>query len=107
MTLIEEDVERLEGLGHRGFWRQLEDGSLVLVNLEGQCFFLADGKCLVYEHRPEGCVLYPLILDLDSGSPVRDEFCPHREEFRFSSRDERRLRRSVEIEEREANARRR
>ncbi|HSN55054.1 MAG TPA: hypothetical protein VLT32_10290, partial [Candidatus Sulfomarinibacteraceae bacterium] len=53
----------------------------------------------------EGCRLYPLILDLDLDEVVRDDFCPWRDEFRFTSADERRVRRSVADEAREAKLR--
>lgn len=107
MTLTQADVARLEALGQRRFFRANQDGSRQLANVDGRCVFLtADGRCAVYEHRPEGCELYPLVLDLASGRVVRDPFCPHRREFPTSAAARRRLRESVAREEREAQARR-
>lgn len=105
MTLTEADVERLRSAGARRFARRNRDGIPQLVNRSGHCVFLVDGRCSVYEHRPEGCRLYPLILDLDLDEVVRDDFCPWRDEFRFTSADERRVRRSVADEAREAKLR--
>lgn len=107
MTLTEADVARLEAAGERRFVRAAADGSWQLANLGGHCVFLsADGACTVYEVRPEGCELYPLVLDLGSGRVVRDSFCPHRWEFPDSRAARRRVKDSVATEEREARARR-
>ncbi len=102
MTLTRADVARLHAAGHRDFFGQTAEGMLQLMNVAGRCRFLDDHGCTVYAARPQGCRLYPLILDLDQNLPVRDDFCPHRAEFRFSVEDERLLRESVEIEFREA-----
>lgn len=105
MTLTERDVRRLEVAGFRGFARETPLGELRLRNREGRCVFLEDGRCRAYEARPEGCRLYPLVLDLDDDRTVLHSFCPHREEFRFTVDDERRLRRSVEEDEQESERR--
>jgi Fe-S-cluster containining protein len=107
MTLTEADVAALRSTGARRFSRRNQDGISQLVNRDGHCVFLVDGHCSVYEHRPEGCRLYPLILDLDLDEVVRDDFCPWRDEFDFSVDDEHRVRRSVEAERLEAARRRR
>lgn len=53
------------------FWR--------LKNLDGRCVFLdLDGKkCKIYEMRPLGCRLYPVVWDPERGAIV-DEECPMR-----------------------------
>ncbi|MEP0773323.1 MAG: YkgJ family cysteine cluster protein, partial [Acidobacteriota bacterium] len=107
MTLTEADVARLRAAGEEHFFITAPDGSWQLRNVNGRCVFLtADGRCSVYERRPEGCALYPLVLDLAAGRVVRDPFCPHRLEFPAPAAARRRLRRSVAREEREAQARR-
>ena len=106
MTLTVEDVDRLAALGHRGFFRQTPEGQLQLVNRHGRCVFLRGSECAVYADRPEGCRLYPFILDRDLDQPVRDDFCPHAEEFEFGPDDEARLRRSIATEDAEAAERR-
>lgn len=105
MTLVEADVLRLQAQGFSGFCREMSDGSLQLVNLDGKCFFLKDGRCSIYSIRPEGCRLYPLIFDASERGAVLDDFCPYRTEFRFSSADRRLLRKSVETEDAEAQRR--
>ena len=40
----------------------------------------APGTCEVWENRPEGCRIYPLVLD-QSDQPFLDELCPHRDQF--------------------------
>ena len=107
MTLTEADVQRLEGAGHRDFCVLNEDHVPQLYNVDGSCIFLANGRCSVYELRPEGCRLYPLILDLDIDRVVRDDFCPFADEFDFASGDDELVRGSVADEEREATLRRR
>jgi len=107
MTLTEADVARLERAGHVDFARPNDAGDLELVNRGGVCIFLDDGRCGVYRQRPEGCRFYPFILDLGSGRVVRDEFCPHADEFPSSDELFRELTRSVEQEGAEARRRRR
>lgn len=108
MTLTEADVARLEEAGERCFYRVAADGFFQLVNVDGRCVFLAaNGACSMYERRPEGCALYPLVLDLASGRVVRDSFCPHRWEFPAARRARRQVKESVAREEREASRRRR
>ncbi|MCP4895572.1 MAG: YkgJ family cysteine cluster protein [bacterium] len=106
MTLVEDEVGRLEAAGHEGFFELMTDGAIQLRNVQGSCFFLDGGHCRVYAIRPEGCRLYPLVLDPAQDAVFLDDYCPYREEFSFSSNDHERLRRSVEVEEEEAERRR-
>ncbi len=105
MTLTLSDVARLEAAGYENFSRVNERDELQLLNRDGQCVFLADGRCRTYAERPDGCRFYPLILDLDHDTVVADDFCPHRGEFTFSDHDEDQLRQSVIVEERESRRR--
>lgn len=106
MTLIEADIARLDGAGFKNFAHLNTEGDLELRNHDGHCVFLHDGRCGAYTVRPEGCRLYPLILDLENDRVVRDEICPHREEFPILSDHSHRLRRSVARERAEAGHRR-
>jgi len=105
MSLRLADVARLERAGQRDFYRQDEDGYLRLRNVDGRCVFLAEGRCTVYPHRPEGCVLYPLILFTDCDEVGLHAFCSHRHEFSFASGDEAWLRRGIASEDEEARQR--
>jgi Fe-S-cluster containining protein len=106
MTLTEADRARLEAAGHLDFFFVNDDFDLQLMNVDGRCVFLVDGQCSVYEVRPEGCRLYPLILDVSVARIVRDSFCPWSSEFDFVEGDFVNLRRSVAEEEHEARIRR-
>ena len=105
MTLTVADVERLEAAGFRDFLRHGPNGQLHIRRAGDRCLFLHRGRCVVYRHRPEGCLLYPLVLDVVRDLVLLDDFCPHRGEFRFSASDRARLRHSVRVEEGEAAAR--
>ncbi len=104
MTLSASDVRRIGGLGYRDYYREV-DGYIQLRNRDGHCWFLEGGRCTIYDHRPEGCTLYPLVLNLDDGTVVLHDFCPHREEFRFSRRQKDQLGRLVQKQERERDIR--
>ena len=43
--------------------------------------FLKQGKCSIYEHRPIGCRLYPVIIDIETFEPIIDEECPNSRYF--------------------------
>jgi hypothetical protein len=105
MTLTEADAVRLEAAGRHDFFFVNDDHDLQLVNVDGHCIFLVEGRCSVRDDRPEGCRLYPLILDLSVDRVVLDAFCPWAGEFAFTRDDTVNLRRSVADEEREARLR--
>lgn len=106
MTLTGADVTRLEAAGRTDFCFLNDDHDLQLLNVDGHCLFLVDGRCSVREARPDGCRLYPLILDLSVDRVVLDSVCPWAAEFDFTDDDVVRLRRSVAEEAREAQLRR-
>lgn len=101
MTLTEADAASLEAAGHRDFFFVNDDHDFQLKNIDGRCVFLVDGRCSVHDDRPEGCRLYPLILDLAVDRVVLDAFCPWAKEFSFTQDDGVQLRRSVTDEESE------
>jgi Fe-S-cluster containining protein len=105
MTLTEADVARIEASGHTDFYFVNDDLDLQLVNVDGHCVFLLDGLCSVHGVRPEGCRVYPLILDLSVDRVVLDALCPWAEEFEFGQEDRVQLRRSVVDEESERRLR--
>ena len=105
MTLTEADVRRLGARGHAGFWRQNARGDLQLLNLDGRCVFLTADGCSVYDDRPEGCRLYPLVLDVERDVVRHDPFCVAADRFPITREAAARLRGSVEAEEREASRR--
>lgn len=90
---MDEDVERIIGLGYEEkFFAAKSQGFKVLRNnREGMCVFHDGTKCTIYENRPKGCKLYPIIFNEDSMSAVKDELCPYSEEFRLSLKAKREL----------------
>ena len=82
MLLSKEDIGRLE---RAGFSREDftipcgEDDLARLRNVREWCYFYnpAEKTCQVYEDRPLGCLLYPVIYSIDEGVIV-DELCPAR-----------------------------
>jgi Fe-S-cluster containining protein len=82
MPLTEEDIKRIESLGYsRNDFAIKVDGVYRLRNVNGRCFFLSrDNRCRIYDHRPIGCRIYPVIYDLEKGVVV-DEICPKRDEI--------------------------
>ena len=105
MTLTEADVSRLEAAGRQNFYFINDDHDLQLHNVHGRCIFLIDGRCLAHDVRPEGCRLYPLILDMSVDRVVLDAFCPWAAEFTFTQDDRVLLRKSVVEEGNEARKR--
>jgi Fe-S-cluster containining protein len=110
MVLSQADVDRLVAKGHKqaDFSETDEDGFVKLRNVDAtapdegkHCFFLRESRCSVYADRPEGCRWYPVILS-DSGKVVRDEDCPHRQEFPVPPAAERKLLKIVAVLHREA-----
>ena len=83
MLLLDEDVERIAGLGYEeDFFVKSKEGFKVLRNSEaGRCVFHDGAKCTIYKNRPKGCQLYPIIFDVDDKLAVKDPFCPYRDEF--------------------------
>jgi Fe-S-cluster containining protein len=85
MLLQKEDIERIKGLGFdNSHFVVNRDGWLQLKNYDGRCVFNECKKCLIYEYRPEGCKLYPIIYDEGKNRTTLDVDCPHRDEFKIS-----------------------
>ena len=111
MLLLEDDVQRIIGLGFKEDSFAVEsDGFKMLRNSSnsGRCVFHDGKRCTIYSNRPAGCRLYPIIFDEDLDHPVRDESCPYRDEFVLSPKAKRELSDAhlKLIEERESNIRR-
>jgi len=76
MELLWEDIERITKLGYRVEDFAAEKDVVRLKNVGGHCVFYDEEKreCRIYENRPIGCRLYPLIFD---GERVTvDKTCP-------------------------------
>jgi len=78
MELSSEDIERLEKTGyHQIEFAVVDNGVARLRNVNGRCYFYrrSDKKCRVYEKRPLGCQLYPVVYLINEGAVV-DDLCP-------------------------------
>ena len=82
MVLSDTDIDRIKSLGFsRDFFVDIHNGWLQLKNRDGRCVFHNGIKCSIYDHRPEGCQLYPVIFDKDNNCAILDEECPYRTKF--------------------------
>ena len=81
MLLCKKDIKRLEkrGFCQNQFVNFDKIGYALLKNREGYCIFydLKNRKCSVYEDRPSGCRVYPVILDEETGI-ILDDICQSR-----------------------------
>ena len=79
MLLSKKDIDRLEKKGFKSkyFSRQNNEGYVVLKNRKGHCIFfdVEQKRCKIYEDRPMGCRLYPIIFD-DMKGIIADTLCP-------------------------------
>ncbi len=91
MPLTDEDIRRIESLGYRREDFSVKDGKVTrLRNVSGRCYFLdSENRCRIYPHRPEGCRLYPAVLD--GGRVVVDKLCPRWREVVVTKGVERRV----------------
>ena len=78
MELSRDDIKRLEGEGYRREeFVVMDDDAIRLRNVDGRCYFYSftENKCRVYEKRPLGCYLYPVVYLANEGAIV-DGLCP-------------------------------
>ncbi|WP_054854224.1 YkgJ family cysteine cluster protein [Vulcanisaeta distributa] len=78
MELLPEDIERIIRLGYGLSDFAVFDGEMWrLRNVDGHCVFLNPQtmECTIYENRPIGCRIYPLVYD-DAEGPYIDKECP-------------------------------
>jgi uncharacterized protein len=91
MPLLPSDLKRLASKTRRDIdefsIRDEADGPRRLRNIDGQCVFLNETGCSIYEDRPAGCRLYPLVMDPDTHQGILDPDCPHTRHFRIRPRD--------------------
>ncbi len=92
MLLSNEDIQRIKLLGFsRDFFVDTIEGWLQLKNKNGLCVFHDGLKCTIYDHRPLGCRLYPVIYDADNVCAIIDEQCPHKNHFLITKKIEKEL----------------
>jgi Fe-S-cluster containining protein len=88
MLLSNKDIEKIEQIGYnRHYFIKSKKGWLKLKNKDGKCVFHNGKICMIYNKRPEGCILYPLIFNGENKSAVVDEYCPFKNCFRFNKKN--------------------
>lgn len=92
MILTYNDIKRINALGYvTDFFIEKKNGWLQLKNHNGKCVF-HDGKiCLIYNSRPDGCRLYPVVYDKDNQIAKIDLECPNQDNIKISKKIENRL----------------
>lgn len=79
MELSIHDVKRLESEGYdaRKFSIKDDEHVIRLKNVDGRCYFynVVNKRCNVYETRPKGCYIYPVVYIINEGLGV-DDLCP-------------------------------
>jgi len=107
MVLTSHDIERIEKLGYDPrFFVSEQNGWLRLKNTMGRCVFHNGTFCTIYEHRPEGCVLYPVVYDKDDCCAMRDSECPQKHCFPLSEKTSKQLYTLISVLEKERTERR-
>ena len=82
MLLSNTDIERIKELGFStDFFIETFDGWVQLKNNKGRCVFHDGLQCVIYENRPEGCQLYPIVYDQDTKNAFLDDDCPYKTQF--------------------------
>jgi Fe-S-cluster containining protein len=81
MLLSKKDIKRLEHKGYpqSRFVHYDKQGYATLKNHEGYCVFysLKTRQCSVYIDRPQGCRVYPVIVD-EENNIILDTICDSR-----------------------------
>jgi len=87
MLLSNNDIEKIEKNDYnRNYFTKSKKAWLKLKNKDGRCVFHNGKICTIYENRPEGCKLYPLIYNKELKSAVIDEECPYGDYFKFNKK---------------------
>jgi uncharacterized protein len=91
MLLSEGDIKRIERLGYgtKRFVRIDKAGYAKLRNTQKHCVFYDPLKkeCSIYDRRPEGCHVYPVVFDYSAGIVV-DEICGERNTMTYQEQAE-------------------
>jgi len=102
MPLSRSDIVRIRALGFsENLFIVKKNGNRRLKNLSGRCVFHNGRRCTIYNYRPEGCRLYPVIFHEATGEVVLDSYCPHHEKFQLTpstSREVIKLVRRLDVE---------
>ncbi|MDG6223422.1 MAG: YkgJ family cysteine cluster protein [Candidatus Bathyarchaeota archaeon] len=79
MELSSNDVHQLNVKGyHLEEFAVIDKYGIRLRNVDGYCYFYSRTKkrCKIYENRPLGCYIYPVMHVTNEGVAMIDESCP-------------------------------
>lgn len=88
MPLTGTDIKRISELGYRyKYFVIRRKRERYLKNLNGKCIFLGENGCKIYSSRPEGCRIYPLVYNENTGQAITHDFCPYKNMFKVRRED--------------------
>jgi len=92
MLLTYEDIEKITRLGYdRMYFVEERNGWLQMKNSQDLCVFHTGETCRIYEDRPLGCTLYPVVYDNDNHCAILDRDCPQKHKFSLGKNKVRKL----------------
>jgi hypothetical protein len=102
MVLTNQDIKTIEKLGYNtSFFVAETNNWFQLKNAKGRCVFHNGTICVIYDHRPEGCRLYPVVFQKDDCNVILDKDCPQRHCFSISTEKSRQLISLIQVLEEE------
>jgi Fe-S-cluster containining protein len=102
MILTKKDIETIQQLGYALDFFVLEENSwLQLKNNQGRCVFHNGTVCTIYDKRPKGCQLYPIVYDKDHQKAILDSDCPEQHCFKLAKEKSIELHRLIRVLEKE------
>jgi Fe-S-cluster containining protein len=106
MLMSYRDIENIEKIGYdRKFFVTERNGWLQLKNHQSRCVFHNGTRCTIYNQRPEGCTLYPVVYDKDNQCAILDSECPQKQCFPLSKAKSQQLDILISILEKERTER--
>lgn len=90
MSLTHQDINQITKAGYQPAACIIhKEGEWRLANQQepGPCVFLNDKKCQIYDIRPVGCRIYPLVFNEERRQAIIDSLCPFRNEFQVTDVD--------------------
>lgn len=107
MVLTYRDIENIQKIGYNRQSFVLENkGWLQLKNHHGRCVFHDGTICTIYDNRPQGCTLYPIVYNRDNNSAILDNECPQKHCFSLSKTKSQQLDILISVLEKERAERR-
>lgn len=87
MLLSENDIRTIQNQGYSfDFFVEHDNGWLQLKNKNHRCVFHNGKRCTIYNYRPTGCRLYPVVFQKDDSAAILDKQCPHISSFTLSAK---------------------